>query len=399
MCARDYSPFNEEQRSFAPGWVSSTNQSFTVTTRNAFVHRSSNDLDSSTYTGNHATYGGGGYLYEFRGRLNDIRENLTLLRRLSWIDQQTRAILIQFSLYNPNTAQFTAVTLSAEFLANGGVFGHGRFEPFAYYSRLFGFSSAFHLVCALLYLSFIIYLTVTEIVALIKLRRGYFRLFWSYMQWALIGCSWAGVPIWVWSWREMAKVGDVFRETNGYRFVDLGRVAAAEDVFTSLLGLCCFVATIKFLSFSRFYRRLHLLADTLKNAAGDLFHFMMMFSIVLFAFVGLFHMLFVSKIWSCSSLLQTSEMLFEMLLMKFNAGELLDAHPILGPLTFSLFMFFVVFICFTVFVAIIIAASRTARKNLAVVGEDQEMIPSLVLKLARWTRESLIRSIVLMIEL
>ena len=273
-------------------------------------------------------------VYEFRGRLNDIRENLTLLRRLSWIDQQTRAILIQFSLYNPNTAQFTAVTLVAEFLANGGVFGHGRFEPFAFHSRLFGFSSMFHLVCALLYLSFVVYLTVTEIVALIKLRRGYFRLFWSYAQWALIGCSWSGVPIWVWSWREMAKVGDVFRETNGYRFVDLSRVAVVEDVFTSLLGLCCFVATIKFLSFSRFYRRLHLLADTLKIAAGDLFLFMMMFAIVLFAFIGLFHMLFVSKIWSCASLLETSEMLFEMLLLKFNTADMLDAHPVLGPLTF-----------------------------------------------------------------
>ena len=384
MCARDYSPSNEEYHSFAPGWQSSTNLSFTPTTRNAFVHRSSSELDSSTYTANHATYGGGGFVYEFRGRLTDIRENLTLLRRLSWIDQQTRAILIQFSLYNPNTAQFTAVTLSAEFLANGGVFGHGRVEPFAFRSRLFGFSSVFHLVCALLYLSFIIYLTVTEIVALIKLRRGYFRLFWSYVQWALIGCSWSGVPIWVWSWREMVKVGDVFRETNGYRFVDLGRVAAAEDVFTSLLGLCCFLATIKFLSFSRFYRRLHLLADTLKHAAGDLFHFMVMFSVVVFAFVGLFHMLFVSKIWSCSSLLQTSEMLFEMLLMKFNAGELLDAHPVLGPLTFSMFMFFVVFVGVTMFVAIINIGYHDAYKNLNVAGGDEEVLSSLMSKVMRW---------------
>ena len=385
ICTDDYGSSNEEYRSFAPGWASSTNLSFTAATSNAFVHRSSNELDSHSFTGNHATYGGGGYLYEFRGRLNDIRENLTLLRRLSWIDQQTRAILIQFSLYNPNTAQFTAVTLSAEFLANGGVFGHGRFEPFAYYSKLFGFSSVFHLVCALLYLSFVVYLTVTEIVALIKLRRGYFRLFWSYVQWALIGCSWAGVPIWVWSWREMAKVGDVFRETNGYRFVDLGRVAEVEDVFTSLLGICCFLATIKFLSFSRFYRRLHLLADTLKNAAGDLFHFMVMFSIVLFAFVGLFHMLFVSKIWSCASLLQTSEMLFEMLLMKFSAGDLLDAHPILGPLTFFMFIFFVVFICLSMFVTIINMAYHTARENLNVASEDQDVIPSLITKFARWS--------------
>ena len=196
----------------------------------------------------------------------------------------------------------------------------------------------------------------------------------------------------------MAKVGDVFRETNGYQFIDLGRMAEVKDVFTSLLSLCCFVATIKFLSFSRFYRRLHLLAETLKNAASDLLHFMMMFSIVLFAFIGLFHMLFVSKIQSCSSLLLTAEMLFEMLIMKFDAGELLDAHLILGPLTFSLFMFFVVFICFTVFVAIITAASRTARKTLLVVDEDRDVMPSLVLKVKRWTRESLSRWVVLMIE-
>ena len=387
ICTDDYLSLNEERGSFAPGWQSTTNLSFTRTISNAFVHRSSSELDSSTYTGHHATYSGSGYVYEFRGRLNDIRENLTLLRRLSWIDQQTRAILIQFSLYNPNTAQFTAVTLVAEFLANGGVFGHGRFEPFAFHSRLFGFSSVFHLVCTLLYLSFVVYLTVTEIVALIKLRRAYFRLFWSYVQWALIGCSWAGVPMSVWSWREMAKVGDVFRETNGYRFVDLSRVAEVEDVFTSLLGICCLLATIKFLSFSRFYRRLHLLADTLKNAAGDLFHFMVMFSIVLFAFIGLFHMLFVSKIWSCASLLQTAEMLFEMLLMKFDAGELLDAHPILGPLTFFFFIFFIAIVLCNVFVTIISGASRAARETLNVECENEEILPMIIFKFKRWTGE------------
>ena len=185
----------------------------------------------------------------------------------------------------------------------------------------------------------------------------------------------------------MVKVGDVFRETNGYRFVDLSRVAEVEDVFTSLLGLCCFVATIKFLSFSRFYRRLHLLADTLKNAAGDLFHFMMMFSIVLFAFVGLFHMLFVARIWSCASLLQTSEMLFEMLLMKFDARELLDAHPVLGPLTFFMFIFFIAIVLCNIFVTIISGASRAARATLDVECENEEIIPMIIFKFKRWTGE------------
>ena len=387
VCAKDYSPSNEEYRSFAPGWQSSTSLSFTSTISNAFAYQSSKELDSWTYIGTHATYEGSGFVYEFRGRLTDIRENLTLLRQLSWIDQQTRAILIQFSLYNPNTEQFTAVTLAAEFLANGGVFGHGRFEPFAFHSKYFGFSSVFHYACAVLYLSLVVYLTVVEISEVVQMKRAYFRLFWSYVQWALIGCSWAGVPISVWTWSEMSKIGEVFRETNGYQFIDLGKVAYVEDVFTSLLGICCFLATIKFLSFSRFHRRLHLLAGTLQNGAVDLFQFTLMFSIVVFAFIGLFHMLFVSKIWSCSSLLLTSEMLFEMLLLKFDTGDLLDAHPILGPLTFFLFIFFVVFIGVTMFVAIITRAFRAARRRLGMAGDDEQVIPFLLFKFKRWMGE------------
>jgi hypothetical protein len=74
-----------------------------------------------------------------------------------------------------------------------------------------------------------------------------------------------------------------------------------------------------------------------------------------------------------------------MLLMKFNAGDLLDAHPLLGPLIFFLFMIFVVFIGVTMFVAIINMGYHVAYENLDVRGEDEEVIPALMSKFMRWT--------------
>ena len=60
---------------------------------------------------------------------------------------------------------------------------------------------------------------------------------------------------------------------------------------------------------------------------------------------------FLSSI-SCSSLLQTARMLFEMTLKKFDATELTDAAPFLGPFSFTLFMLVVVFICLSMFLSI-----------------------------------------------
>ncbi|CAF3621667.1 unnamed protein product [Adineta steineri] len=70
-----------------------------------------------------------------------------------------------------------------------------------------------------------------------------------------------------------------------------------------------------------------------------------MLAIVFMAFLSLFYLLFISKLSSCSSLLNTAQMLFEMTLMKFDASQIMGADAFLGPFCFTLFMFLVVFVC------------------------------------------------------
>jgi hypothetical protein len=128
-CKGSYSIFNDERASYALGWVSSTNVSYSPSIQNSFIYRSSAELDSYVYVGEHGTYGSGGYVYDFRGDLNDLHENLTLLRQLLLIDKQSCAVMIQLNLYNPNTNFLTSITFLFELCVTGEVFPSYRIDP------------------------------------------------------------------------------------------------------------------------------------------------------------------------------------------------------------------------------------------------------------------------------
>lgn len=137
-CYDDYNFFNEEKRSFQPGWTTSqTNQTYNQTINRAFIYQTSDQLDSNIYTGIHHTYNSGGYVYEFRGRFTDIQNNISILHQLQWIDNQTRAIFIEFSLYNPNSQLFISSNLLVEFLSSTWIEPQLRFDPISFQSNSF----------------------------------------------------------------------------------------------------------------------------------------------------------------------------------------------------------------------------------------------------------------------
>lgn len=197
----------------------------------------------------------------------------------------------------------------------------------------------------------------------------YFRRFRSFIELGVIACSLGYIVLYIWRFQEFKRVNGLFKETNGYVYINLQLAIYVEDLLTFLLGFCCFFGTIKFVYLFRCNRRISLFIDTLKYAGKNLSSFALMFSIVFMSFLSLFYLLFVSKMSSCSSLLFTAQMLFEITLMKFDAHQLIEADSVLGPLCFSLFILLAVFVCFSMFVSIINDAFRCAREN-QTDGED-----------------------------
>ena len=132
-CNVDYSKHNEEKRSFTRGWINETDMSGSNSSIDqSFVYRSDKKLIGNVINGKHGRYSGGGYVYEYRGRLDDLRRNLTKLHQLEWIDDRTRAVSIEMTLYNPNVQLFTSIILLAEFLSTGGIETMSRFQPISF---------------------------------------------------------------------------------------------------------------------------------------------------------------------------------------------------------------------------------------------------------------------------
>lgn len=242
------------------------------------------------------------------------------------------------------------------------------------------------MICILIYILFIIYFLISEIRSLMRLKRDYFRQFWSWIEMAIIFCSLGCIVVYFWRFKESKRLGTLFEKTNGYAYVNLQLAVYVNDVFTFLFGFCCFFANIKFIRLFRSNPRLSLFVHTLRIAAKELLYFAVMFSIVFFSFLALFHLLFVSNIADCSTMLGTAQMLFEITLMKFDVSELLGASAVIGPVVFTFFIILVVFVCLSMFLSIINQSFRLARQNII---DNEHMFTFMMTRFLRWTGENL----------
>lgn len=226
---------------------------------------------------------------------------------------------------------------------------------------------------------------IIEIRAFIRLKRKYFFQFWSYIEVAIITCSWANVGVHLMRSREASRLTKLFHETHGNVTVNFQLITYFNDIFSFILGFCCFFGLLKLLRLCQYSARLALLSNTLKRAAPEIFSFSVMFSIIFMAFLTLFYLQFVSYILDCSTLLHTAQMLFEMLLLKFDTREIIASAPLLGPIYFTLFILFVVFICINMFVSIINDNFRSVRADIQKYQHDtHDILINLLLIFKRW---------------
>jgi hypothetical protein len=353
-----------DKRSYKVGWVNETNEISNSSIDQSFQYRINDD---------------GGYIYEFRGRLSDLQNNLSLLHQFEWIDNKTEFVIIEMSLYNPNSQLFISINLLTEFLSSGGILPQSLIQPFDFY---FNLTSIFQIICAIFFILLLIYFTFNEIQSFFHLKSNYFRHFWSYIEIGIIICSWTSIGIYLWKYKEGKRIGNLFAQTNGYVYINFQLAAYINDLLTYFLAFSCFFSTVRLIHLFRFNQRSLLFIRTIHHASKDLLSFAMMFSIIFMAFLTLFYLLFVSKLLSCSNVLQTAEMLFQMTVLKYNVHDFIEASPFLGPFTFSLFIFIVVFICLSMFISIIIDSSRHVRRN---IDDDEEIFSFMWNKFSRWT--------------
>ena len=56
---------------------------------------------------NYRTYSGGGYELRFKGQIAKLNEKLVTMEENNWIDNRTRALITELTVYNPQVGYST----------------------------------------------------------------------------------------------------------------------------------------------------------------------------------------------------------------------------------------------------------------------------------------------------
>ena len=373
----DLGLFNVEKGSFGTRWSvldrsKQTDPSLDHHLYSAFNYTHALDIDSYPYSGVYTTYPGGGYVFKLLGSQNELAANLSLLESMSWLDRQSRALFIEFSLFNPSVNLFAYCNVLFEMLPNGHILPAIRVSPFSLYQFNQGLSSL-TIACDIIYLAFICFYMFREVREMVKLRWNYFKRLSSYVEWTIIGFSWAALAMFVYRLYSSEKIASLIRSNKPATptLIQMQLTTYWNDALGNCLAFCACLGTIKFLNLLRFSKSVLVFMVTMKMIVRELLSFTFLFMIVYLAFVQLFYLTLSESSLGFSTFISTMETCFAIMLGKFQLNPILETSPRLGPLYFSIFNVVIIFILLNIFLSIVSDGFAKVRSELGSLEREE----------------------------
>jgi hypothetical protein len=330
---------------------------------NSFQFKDGETLQGSTINGEFNSYDGGGFVYEMRGKLSYIQGNLSLLQKMDWIDRQTRAVLAEFSSYNPNINLLMVATILVEFLPSGSVLVTPRFDTLNLFSDIGGLIS-FRIVCELVFFSFIIYFTFVEIIECLHAGfKCYLMEFWNLIEVSIIITADISFIMTLLRFISANDVLDFFKTTRGYGYIKLQKVNEYNQTLTNSLGLCASIGTIKMLKMLRFNQHISILGITLKRCFIELASFSCVFFIIWISFVQIMYLIFNQNLEGYLSITKSMQSALEIMIGKLSATQFLQSNSILGPIIISAYCSVILFFALNIFISIILESFDNVRRE------------------------------------
>jgi len=210
------------------------------------------------------------------------------MKERGWIDQETRAIFIELTLYNPNIDMFTTIVHLLEFPEYGAVHS-SNYESS---SRLYHFSTSYTNTVAIseiVVITFNLALMYTEYLRFKNLgKKSYFRSIWSYIQWVEIGLA---VSIFVFFLLRFSAVEIAMSQLKKSKmqvFVSFYSATIADSIVTYCMGGLLASLTLKSVKLVRFNRKM---MTTLHVVTSILFYYLIVIAVILVAFSSFAYML------------------------------------------------------------------------------------------------------------
>ncbi|XP_067649227.1 polycystin-1-like protein 1 isoform X2 [Haliotis asinina] len=241
--------------------------------------------------GKHGTYDPTGSTIRLSRNRSDACKQLLEMEESSWLDVQTRAVIVELTLFNVPTNLFSSITLLLEFPPTGGADPY----PIIMATRVFCYISAWDncvLACELVFVVLTLLKIQCELCEIVRNQAKYFNNLWNYLEFTFGLLSLTYVVCYVFRFVLVADIVEDLRNTFYEEFVNVSFLALWDEILRALVGLLLFFVIVKFVPLLRYITVCGKYCNIYKRARKEIILFMALFAFILCAFTSLGVVLF-----------------------------------------------------------------------------------------------------------
>uniref|UniRef100_A0A3B3SCC7 Polycystic kidney disease 1 like 2a n=1 Tax=Paramormyrops kingsleyae TaxID=1676925 RepID=A0A3B3SCC7_9TELE len=373
-CQGLYSWDVEDMGQYGPGWSQNSSASGTINST-AWTYQSQGQLRGCPIWGDVVLYRGGGFVAELvldQGNAGRVLQNLF---DNTWLDIYTRAVFVEFTVYNANINLFCIVTLIFETSANAFQYLTDLQTVRLYQST--GGLEIFVMASEVIYFLFILYYMFVQGKLMKQLKWTYFSNKWNLLELAIIILSWSALSVFI--KRTLLGNRDMeFYRTHPDRFPSFYQTAAADSVLGYLIAFLVLLATIKLWHLLRLNPKLHMITSTLKRAWNDISGFIIVLTIMLLTYSMTCNLIYGWKLYSYRTLLEAFQTIVSLQLGIFNYEEILEYNPVLGAFIIGSCVIFMTFVVLNLFISVILVAFSQEQLHHKLQPSEEEEIVDLI---------------------
>ncbi|KAL9954033.1 hypothetical protein ACROYT_G041521 [Oculina patagonica] len=377
QCYYDYSPEDEDTTLLSlPGWKplpsNTTWPKALQMCPKPWRYQTAEELDNDPIKASYNLYEGGGYAavlgYDEETALGVLDETFGH----GWVDRQTRAVILEFAVFNVNTNLISIATYFYEMIAAGSAYTSNRVDTLELYSTESG-ALMFYLICQFLFMGMVLFNFIVMLVHLYRQRLGFFKSLWNMVDFLMIVSSVASVLFYMFRSKSIMQSIKAI-QVNPYEIVHFHAALDWANLENASIAVAVFMVTLKLLNLIRFNPYVIFLFSSFRQSVGYQLSYLFVFLIVFNAFVISGMTFFGGTILNYSSYMQAVISQFQFLLgTAVPIDDLRNDKPFIGPTFALLFMLCMTIILMNMLVSVLNESYTDAKTNIEESAEQLEM--------------------------
>ena len=356
-------------------------------------HQTMIDLRGFPYWGIITMYSGSGYVANLGYDPVTAYTVVADLHSNGWLDIQTRAVFVEFTVFNANTNLFGIVSYFIEFPPSSAAITTAQYQVARFYLHLNGGQTLAHV----LVIFFMLYFLYREGKLIYKQRLAYFKGFWNWVEVILVICEFMLVVLFLARLYEVDRNLLQLRE-NPNDYVGFQYAGNADALMTYVLGILVFFYTLRFLRLLRFNKNFLVIGKILSRVSAPILSFCLPFISGFLAFALLAFAMFGSELEDYSSFVRTLVTQLSMTLGDFDFEAIFMVNPTVATLYFFSFIGLNVMVLMNMFIAIINDSYAEIQEETAEIENELEIVEYVTEKIVHGFNETFHRGKVFTVQ-